>query len=162
MSVILGIDNPSYAMSIGSLWRVCYNFDIKEFFTIGKRYEDYNLGRELCICIPLKVADNVRLQNYDTFFDVKDKYKDYTFIASLFPLDEPDIYTSKHKLIKLSDYEHPENAVYMFGPERGKFEVLESFDDIITIPIGNRCFNIATAAAILLYDRWLKKRDKNE
>ena len=54
----------------------------------------------------------------------------------------------------LPDFEHPENALYIFGPEDGTIaqEVINSADAVVYVPtIG--CMNLAASVNVLLYDR---------
>ena len=58
----------------------------------------------------------------------------------------------------LPDFEHPENAVYVFGPEDGSIgaEVLRHCHRFVVIPT-RHCLNLATAVTTVLYDRQLKE-----
>lgn len=54
-------------------------------------------------------------------------------------------------------FEHPENALYIFGPEDGSIEqdVIDQCDEVVYIPtIG--CMNLAATVNVLLYDRLAK------
>jgi tRNA(Leu) C34 or U34 (ribose-2'-O)-methylase TrmL len=60
---------------------------------------------------------------------------------------------------RLQDFEHPKNAVYVFGPEDGSIpqSVLRHCHRFVIIPTRNRyCLNLATATATILWDRALK------
>ena len=56
--------------------------------------------------------------------------------------------------IELPVFPHPSNAAYIFGPEMGNLspEILEICIQVIKIPT-NFSLNVATAGAIILYDR---------
>ncbi len=59
--------------------------------------------------------------------------------------------------IPLPDFQHPENAFYIFGPEDGTIsqEVVDKADAIVYIPtIG--CLNLAATVNVVLYDRLAK------
>ena len=60
--------------------------------------------------------------------------------------------------IPLHNYEHPERALYVFGPEDGTLgkQVLNWCRDIIYIP-GNGCMNLAATVNVVLYDRQAKQ-----
>lgn len=54
-------------------------------------------------------------------------------------------------------FEHPENALYIFGPEDGSIEqdMLDQCEHVVYIPtIG--CMNLAATVNVLLYDRLAK------
>jgi tRNA(Leu) C34 or U34 (ribose-2'-O)-methylase TrmL len=57
----------------------------------------------------------------------------------------------------LPHFEHPEEALYIFGPEDGSIEqdVVDQCDHVVYIPtIG--CMNLAATVNVLLYDRMAK------
>ena len=56
--------------------------------------------------------------------------------------------------VELPSFRHPLKAAYVFGPERGSLSpaMIERCDHLIKIPT-SFCINVATAAAIVLYDR---------
>ena len=57
----------------------------------------------------------------------------------------------------LVHFEHPENALYIFGPEDGSLpkSVLNWAHSFVTIPTAH-CLNLAAAVNVILYDRRLK------
>ncbi len=56
--------------------------------------------------------------------------------------------------VDLPSFRHPLQAAYVLGPERGTLspELIEKCDYIIKIPT-SFCINVATAGAIIMYDR---------
>ncbi len=61
----------------------------------------------------------------------------------------------------LPDYQHPENAVYVFGPEDGTISqtLIDRADDVVYIPTVG-CMNLAASVNVVLYDR-LAKSDQD-
>jgi tRNA(Leu) C34 or U34 (ribose-2'-O)-methylase TrmL len=66
--------------------------------------------------------------------------------------------------IPLPEFEHPEHAMYVFGPEDGSIpqQLVDLADHVVYVPtIG--CMNLAASVNVLLYDRLAKssggKRD---
>lgn len=59
--------------------------------------------------------------------------------------------------IPLPVFEHPKNAMYVFGPEDGTIsqEVIDKADAVVYIPT-NGCMNLAATVNVLLYDRLAK------
>jgi hypothetical protein len=55
----------------------------------------------------------------------------------------------------LPHFEHPEQAVYVFGPEDGSLPswVLGHCHRFLVVP-GRHCLNLAGAATLVLYKRW--------
>jgi tRNA(Leu) C34 or U34 (ribose-2'-O)-methylase TrmL len=58
---------------------------------------------------------------------------------------------------RLPDFEHPLNALYVFGPEDGTLDrgILEACHRFVVIPSTN-CLNLAAAVNVVLYDRMAK------
>jgi len=56
--------------------------------------------------------------------------------------------------VDLPSFRHPLQAAYVLGPERGSLtpELIQKCDYIIKIPT-SFCINVATAGAIIMYDR---------
>jgi tRNA(Leu) C34 or U34 (ribose-2'-O)-methylase TrmL len=57
----------------------------------------------------------------------------------------------------LPNFQHPNNAFYIFGPEDGTIpqNIIDQADEVIYIPtIG--CLNLAATVNIVLYDRLIK------
>lgn len=59
----------------------------------------------------------------------------------------------------LVNFIHPENAVYVFGPEDGSIDqgTLRNCHRFVKIPT-KHCTNLSAAVYLVLYDRLLKKR----
>ncbi len=57
---------------------------------------------------------------------------------------------------ELPSFRHPQNAAYVFGPERSSLSpaMLARCDHVVRIPT-RFCINLAAAGAILMYDRLL-------
>jgi len=58
----------------------------------------------------------------------------------------------------LPEYEHPERAFYVFGPEDGTLGASTTSwcRDVIYVPT-NRCMNLAACVNVVLYDRLSKR-----
>jgi tRNA(Leu) C34 or U34 (ribose-2'-O)-methylase TrmL len=57
----------------------------------------------------------------------------------------------------LPEYQHPENAFYIFGPEDGDIsqQVLDKADAVVYVPT-NGCMNLSATVNVVLYDRMTK------
>ena len=57
----------------------------------------------------------------------------------------------------LTQFEHPENALYIFGPEDGSIpqSVIDRADSVVYIPTEG-CMNLAATVNVVLYDRLSK------
>ena len=58
----------------------------------------------------------------------------------------------------LPEFEHPERAMYLFGPENGSLDeaILERCTEVVSIP-GHVCSNLAAAVNVGLCDRTAKQ-----
>lgn len=141
--------NPKYARNVGAVVRSASCFGIKQVWFSGDRV---NLeGKER---LPreerMKGYNDVDLYQHDRFFDV-------------FENAVPIAVELKDGAEQLHNFEHPENAVYVFGPEDGSLtrEELVHCHRRIVIP-SRHCLNLATAVSIVLYDRILKRDRSGE
>lgn len=63
----------------------------------------------------------------------------------------------------LPRFKHPENAIYIFGPEDGSIsqDVADRADHVVYIPTVG-CMNLAATVNVLLYDRLAKSDEMDE
>ena len=59
--------------------------------------------------------------------------------------------------IALPEFQHPERALYIFGPEDGSIEqeVVDKADYVVFVPTIS-CMNLSASVNVLLYDRMAK------
>jgi tRNA(Leu) C34 or U34 (ribose-2'-O)-methylase TrmL len=64
--------------------------------------------------------------------------------------------------IPLPEYQHPENALYIFGPEDGSIDqaLIDKADDVVYVPTKG-CMNLSASVNVLLYDRLAKAGNYN-
>ncbi len=62
--------------------------------------------------------------------------------------------------VSLPEFEHPEKALYVFGPEDGTVEqdVIDKADAVVYIPTVG-CMNLAATVNVVLYDRLAKSKN---
>ncbi len=136
----IGVEGISKAMNLGNLFRSALGFDASFIFTVNA---DFNPKRALS----------------DTA-DTPGQLPLYQFAhaeALLLPrgcelvgvelLDEA---------AELPSFRHPRRAAYVLGPERGSLSsaMVARCDYVVRIPT-NICINLATAGAVVMYDRLL-------
>lgn len=140
-SAYIGLVNPKSPTNVGMVMRAAGCFEVDAVFYSGARFE--------------------RARKFST--DTKNA-------QSKIPLTHVDHLTQAPvagaKLVAieliegatpLMDFEHPENACYIFGPEDGslKKDILDHCDQVVYIPtIG--CMNLAATVHVVLYDRMSK------
>jgi len=139
--------NPKYAINVGNVIRSASCFGFKNVVFTGNRVlmdieQQNRLPREE----RMKGYAEVDLINTDYPFDMFD---------NLIPV----AVELKENAISLPEFEHPTNAVYVFGPEDGglKSEQYKFCHHFVYIP-SRHCFNLASAVNIVLYDRMVKMK----
>jgi tRNA(Leu) C34 or U34 (ribose-2'-O)-methylase TrmL len=137
--------NPRFEHNVGSSIRAASCFGIKQVWFTGSRIklEDRErLPREE----RMKGYQDVTLIQYDYFLE---QFKDATPVAvEVDPTAEV-----------LTVFEHPENAIYIFGPEDGNVPqvIRQHCHRFVTIPT-KHCTNLSAAVYITLYDRLMKRQ----
>lgn len=137
--------NPKYPQNVGSAVRAASCFGAKQVWWTGNRVRLDDKTKRLPREERMKSYKDVELKQFDKPFD---HFKGCVPVAiELMPGSE-----------SLVTFEHPENAVYVFGPEDGSVDkVSKSFcHRFIHIPTYH-CTNLAAAVYIVLYDRIFKQ-----
>ena len=149
-SVIL--DNPKYAQNVGMVQRLCSCYGVKQLWWTGERVSlDIEKRDRLPREERMKGYKDVELIQYDRPFDM---FADAVPVAI-------EVRENSENLIQ---FEHPDNAIYVFGPEDGSIKsvFMQHCHRFVIIPT-QHCLNLATAVATVMYDRqykrWLEGKD---
>jgi len=140
----IALVNPKFPHNVGAAVRAASCFGVKQVWFSGDRIrldEKKRLPREE----RMKGYKDVTLRQYDYFYD---QFEDCTPVAiELRPNSE-----------SLATFEHPENPLYIFGPEDGSLsgKHLERAHRIVVIPT-RHCVNLSAAVYLVLYDRMVKE-----
>ncbi|MFT4520192.1 MAG: tRNA(Leu) C34 or U34 (ribose-2'-O)-methylase TrmL [Halioglobus sp.] len=137
----IGLTNPKSPVNVGLVMRAAGCFGADSIFYTGERYDR-------------AAPFNTDTQNAGLNIPL-------TWVASL-PGDVADdtqivCIELVEGAIPLPAYQHPEKALYIFGPEDGTIHqnVLDQADSVVFIPtIGS--LNLAAAVNVMLYDRQAK------
>ena len=128
---------PKTTHNVGTAMRSCHIFGVKSLQIVGGRYKKQssdvsNFEKRT----PLFVSDELSIP------------------FGCVPVGIEIVEGS----ISLERYQHPRQALYIFGPEDGSISrgVLGQCRDIVSIP-GESCLNLAMAVSIVLYDREAKR-----
>ena len=134
----IGVEGISKAMNLGNLFRSALGFDASFIFTVAA---DFNPKRALS-----DTADSSgRIPLYQ-FADAE---------SLLLPrgceLVGVELLDSAGEL---PSFRHPRRCAYVLGPERGSLSpaMVARCDHVVRIPT-NICINLATAGAVVMYDR---------
>lgn len=145
MPFAIGVEHLKFSVNLGTLLRSAWNFGAAYVFTVGRRYDRQH-------------GDTVKAYRHIPIFHYAD-WADYRVHApfawvpvavEIMPTAEP-----------LETYQHPAQAVYLLGPEDGRIsdEALQAARDVVKIP-SRLCLNVATAGAVVMYDRIAKQLQK--
>ena len=132
----IGIYGSKTAVNVGTLWRSAGVLGAAFIFTVGKRYPKQASDT-------IKAYRHIPLWHFETLDDLR------------VPHDCPLVGVEQAEKAKtLPTFTHPERAVYILGAEDQGLpkKVLERCHRLVEIP-SERCLNVATAGAIVLYDR---------
>lgn len=140
--------NPKYSANVGAAVRAASCFGVKQVWWTGNR---------------VKLDDGQRLPREERmkgYKDVEMRQFDYPF--EHFPKGVTPVAVELLENSEcLYDFEHPENAVYVFGPEDGSIpQVFRRFcHRFVTIPT-RHCTNLSAAVYLMLNDRMFKHYQK--
>ena len=134
----VGIENSSKQMNAGNLFRTAHAFGAAFLFTINAEYSVKKVKSDTSIA-----PKNIPWYDFKSQKDLK-----LPRGCSLIGVEFND------ESIELPVFRHPSNAAYIFGPELGSLSqnILERCIQVVKIP-SNFSLNVATAGAIILYDR---------
>lgn len=140
--------NTKYVHNVAAAIRAASCFDVSRLVWTGPRVDPEGLDR---------LPREERMKGY------KDVLWSHDKLNKPFELFEHGVIPVCVELVEnsetLSVFEHPENPVYVFGPEDGGVpQVLRRFcHRFVHIP-SNHCLNLACAINVVLYDRKMKRQ----
>lgn len=145
----IALINPKYSRNVSQVVRACSCFGIQQCWFTGDRVQMELAGRTR---IPreerMKGYSKVDIIQFDYFFEQ---------FPNCIPIGIEVIKGAE----MLTTFEHPENPLYVFGPEDGSLpKIARSFcHRFVFIPM-QHCSNLAAAVYITLYGRYLKRAMK--
>jgi tRNA(Leu) C34 or U34 (ribose-2'-O)-methylase TrmL len=145
-SIIL--TNPKYPHNVGATVRACSNFGAKVVLFTGQRVSlepnntnGYRLPRE------------ERMKDYQDIVLLNDEYPFNRFGAGVIPV----AVEKRENAEPLTYFQHPKNAVYVFGPEDGSIpQVMMRHCQRFLVIVSKHCLNLAAAVNVVLADRITK------
>lgn len=137
----IGLFNPQSPENMGAVMRAAGCFGVHSVFYTGQRYDRANRFRtdtkKNHLRIPLIGVDDLQ---------------------DIIPMDCVPVAVELLPGAKpLTEYRHPERALYIFGPEDGSLDerVTAWCSDVVYVPTEG-CLNLAATVNVVLYDRLLK------
>lgn len=136
----IGVEGISKPMNLGNLFRSAHAFGASFGFTIKADF-----SRRKSRSDTSAADDGLPFYRYDTPEQLA-----LPDGCSLIGVEFLDAATA------LPSFRHPHRAAYVLGPERGSLSapLLDRCEFVVKIPT-RFCINVATAGAILMYDRML-------
>ena len=139
--VQIGIINPKDVTNVGSVLRAIGCFQADGLLYTGTRYNTairYRTDTKY-------TAGNLPIQHVDDMLAAKPaeaRLVCVELVVGATPLPQ---------------FEHPQNALYVFGPEDGSLPqaLVDAADAVVYIPTVG-CLNLAATVNVLLYDRMTK------
>lgn len=139
----IGIQGAKTKENVGTLMRTAHALGAAFIFTIGHRYSP-------------QASDTSKAWRHIPLFEFADLDE---FTAAVPRGSEIiGVECDQGAPRPLTSFKHPERAVYVLGSEdRGmSVEMLDRCDRLVEIPDCSMCLNVATAGAIVMYDRCAK------
>lgn len=141
--VTIGVCDPKSPSNIGAIMRAAGCYGVNEVIYTGERFD--------------------RAAKFHT--DTKNSLRQIplTAVDSMIKYKKPDVKIICVELAEgaqpLPDFIHPDQALYIFGPEDGSIEqaVIDQADAVVYIPT-NTCMNLAATVNVVLYDRMAKMK----
>lgn len=142
----IGIYHPKTSENIGTLWRSAYILGADFIFTIGKR-------------CPKQASDTTKAYRHIPMYEFTgwDDFDTHT------PFDcQKIIIELSDNSRNLTNYQHPERAVYILGAE--DYGVPNKFHNgctVVEIPSTRQfCHNVSVAGSLVMFDRQQKELTK--
>ena len=145
--VTIGLTNPKSPTNVGAVMRAAGCYQVDEVNYTGQRYEKaakfHTDTKSATRTIPLTAVESF-LDNLDS----ETKIVCVELAEGATPLPR---------------FKHPENAIYIFGPEDGSIsqDVADRADHVVYVPTVG-CMNLAATVNVLLYDRLAKSDEMDE
>lgn len=152
MTVNVLLINPKFAHNVGQVLRAASCFGAEGVYWTGSRVSlEVGKGQRLPREERMRAYKDTRLEYLDTMRPI-DMLTGTPIAIELVPNSE-----------SLCDFEHPDDATYVFGPEDGSLPkgIRTACHRFVKIP-SYHCLNLSAAVYITLYDRMLNRRAVGE
>jgi len=155
--VTIGLTNPKTPSNVGGIMRAAGCYSVDQVIYTGHRYthaakfigsKNNTDTQKLSEQIPLIAIDDFLHLKQPSIEQQLAKIPESTKIICV------DLVEGA---IPLPHFQHPEQALYIFGPEDGTISqaVIDKADDVVYVPTVG-CMNLAASVNVLLYDRLAK------
>lgn len=147
MAAKIALINPKSPTNVGGVLRAAGCYGASAIYFTGRRYaiaQQYNKAQRHQTDTQ-NIAESLTPKHVDAIDNIP------TANTKLIVIELVEGATP------LPDFTHPENALYVFGPEDGSVsqEVVNQADEVVYIPTTG-CMNLAASVNVVLYDRLAK------
>jgi tRNA(Leu) C34 or U34 (ribose-2'-O)-methylase TrmL len=141
--------DPKFPHNVGAALRACACWGLGQLWWTGSRVTvNVARGERLPREERMKGFRHVAMIHDDHVFDRFERGTFTPVAVELRPQSE-----------SLMDFEHPEDAVYVFGPEDGSLpKPVRLFCHRFVVIPTHHCLNLAAAVNVVLYDRRFKRQ----
>ncbi|KZN38095.1 RNA methyltransferase [Pseudoalteromonas luteoviolacea] len=138
----IGLVNPKSPTNVGGVLRAAGCYGAQAVYFSGNRYAKaakYHTDTK-------NIADNIPIEQVDDFKVLKTSNRALVCVELV------------EGAIPLPEFKHPEDALYVFGPEDGSLpqSIVDVADAVVYVPTTG-CMNLAATVNVLLYDRMAKR-----
>ncbi|TMP30434.1 23S rRNA methyltransferase [Pseudoalteromonas rubra] len=140
--VAIGLVNPKSPTNVGGVLRAAGCYNAQAVYFNGNRYAKaakYHTDTK-------NIAGNIPIQQVDDLSSLKVPGRALICIELV------------EGATPLPQFVHPDNAIYVFGPEDGSLpqDIVDAADAVVYVPTTG-CMNLAATVNVLLYDRMAKR-----
>ncbi len=151
LKACVGLINPKSPDNVGSVMRAAGNYGVDAVYYTGTRYQRaLKFNSESNSTTP-----NTRrsISQHIALTGVHDLLKQVSVDMQIVCIEFAE------NAIALPDYQHPEMALYLFGPEDGNIsqDIINKADAVVYVPTDG-CMNLAATVNVVLYDRLAKSK----
>jgi tRNA(Leu) C34 or U34 (ribose-2'-O)-methylase TrmL len=150
--VTIALTNPKTPTNVGAVMRAAGCYQADQIIYNGNRYaKAAEYHKHTLQTDTFNMRDKIPLLQVESFISLKDSLESIPSSAKIICVDLVEGATP------LPHFVHPEQAVYIFGPEDSsiKQDVIDIADDVVYVPTVG-CMNLAATVNVLLYDRLAK------
>ncbi|VAW51804.1 RNA methyltransferase, TrmH family [hydrothermal vent metagenome] len=147
--VHIGLIDPKSPENVESVMRLAGNFSVDSVYFSGERYPKAAKLKPCTVDMSRKVSRAIPLTQVDNFIDDPIVYMPNNLKIVCVEFAE--------NAILLPEYQHPKNALYIFGSEDSTItqQLIDRADDVVYVPTVS-CMNLSATVSVVLYDRLAK------
>lgn len=149
----IALTNPKSPTNVGAVMRAAGCYQANHVYYTGKRYaQAAKYNKDTLKTDTKNIQQKIPLLAVDDFIRIKELVENIPPATKLICVDLVEGATP------LPHFVHPEQAIYVFGPEDGTIsqQVIDSADEVVYVPTVG-CMNLAASVNVILYDRMAKQ-----